>query len=302
MASPDLQRPMKIFVGVDGSEHSYAAIQLLSDLPLPAQTCVTVLAVLIPRDASSYAVRAALLEQVRAQLQERGLEVTTELLTGYPGEMLAAYTEEHRPDLFVLGAKGLRATLGILLGGVAQQMVEYAPCPVWIVRAPYQHLRQVLLTTDGSSYSQCAVDYLAAFPIPADTVIKVMHVLPPLPNAYISAFPSGPQMVPEMPSPEVERITTEMAEQETREGKALLEETVLYLRERGLVANSVLRRGDAATEIIQYAKESNIDLIVTGSRGLSRLRGLLLGSVSRKLVHYAGCSVLIVKGGTHGTD
>ena len=42
--------------------------------------------------------------------------------------------------------------------------------------------------------------------------------------------------------------------------------------------------------------EKNIDLVVVGSRGLSQVGGWLLGSVSRKLVHYAGCSVLIVKG------
>jgi nucleotide-binding universal stress UspA family protein len=43
-------------------------------------------------------------------------------------------------------------------------------------------------------------------------------------------------------------------------------------------------------------KQNQIDLIVAGSRGLSRVRSWLLGSVSRKLVHYSGCSVLIVRG------
>jgi nucleotide-binding universal stress UspA family protein len=54
-------------------------------------------------------------------------------------------------------------------------------------------------------------------------------------------------------------------------------------------------RGDAATEIIQFARQHEIDLIVSGSRGLSPVTSWLLGSVSRKLVHYASCSVLIVK-------
>jgi nucleotide-binding universal stress UspA family protein len=56
-----------------------------------------------------------------------------------------------------------------------------------------------------------------------------------------------------------------------------------------------LLRGDAATEIIQFAKEENIDMIIAGSRGLSQTQSWLLGSVSRKLVHYAPCSVLLVK-------
>jgi nucleotide-binding universal stress UspA family protein len=54
-------------------------------------------------------------------------------------------------------------------------------------------------------------------------------------------------------------------------------------------------RGDAATEILNFAQNINADLIVAGSRGLSQIQGWLLGSVSRKLVHYARCSVLIAK-------
>jgi len=42
-------------------------------------------------------------------------------------------------------------------------------------------------------------------------------------------------------------------------------------------------------------KDQKIDLIVTGSRGLGQIRSWLMGSVSRKLVHYSGCSVLVVR-------
>jgi nucleotide-binding universal stress UspA family protein len=62
-----------------------------------------------------------------------------------------------------------------------------------------------------------------------------------------------------------------------------------------LKLKTVLKSGDAATEIIEYVKKNKIDLIVAGSRGLSRVRSWLLGSVSRKLVHYSGCSVLTVR-------
>ena len=54
-------------------------------------------------------------------------------------------------------------------------------------------------------------------------------------------------------------------------------------------------RGDAATEIIDYANMHHMDLIVAGSRGLSGFKGWWMGTVSRKLVHYSKSSVLIVK-------
>ena len=83
--------------------------------------------------------------------------------------------------------------------------------------------------------------------------------------------------------------------EEERIGEALLETTARSLDERGWKVATKLLRGDAATEILSHIQERDIDLVVAGSRGLSELRGWLLGSVSRKLIHYADCSVLIVK-------
>jgi nucleotide-binding universal stress UspA family protein len=82
---------------------------------------------------------------------------------------------------------------------------------------------------------------------------------------------------------------------ETEEGQALLARTLETLRVGGIQAKGIMPRGDAATEIIEYVREHKVDLVIGGSRGLNPVTGWLLGSVSRKLVHYAGCSVMIVK-------
>jgi nucleotide-binding universal stress UspA family protein len=52
---------------------------------------------------------------------------------------------------------------------------------------------------------------------------------------------------------------------------------------------------DPATGILDFAREHAIDLIVVGSRGIGRLPGLLLGSVSQKHASLAPCSVLIAR-------
>jgi nucleotide-binding universal stress UspA family protein len=157
-----------------------------------------------------------------------------------------------------------------------------------------------VLITDGSVYSQHAMDYLAAFPLPQGIDLRVLHVLQPAisPAMLARTWPVGSEAVSAVPSYETERLLSKQAELEEQEGKALLERVVNHLENQGLQASSVLLRGDAATEIIDYVKAHQIDLIVAGSRGLSQMKRLLLGSLSRKLVHYAGCSVLIVKGGS----
>lgn len=47
--------------------------------------------------------------------------------------------------------------------------------------------------------------------------------------------------------------------------------------------------------ITAYAEEGNFDLIVTGTRGQTRLRRTFLGSVANGIAHYAHCSVLVVR-------
>ena len=53
--------------------------------------------------------------------------------------------------------------------------------------------------------------------------------------------------------------------------------------------------GDAAEEITRIASEVTADLIVLGSRGLGQLKGLMIGSVSHKVLQTAPCACLIVK-------
>jgi nucleotide-binding universal stress UspA family protein len=290
---------------VDGSEHSLAATEFIRDLPLSAGSEVTALAVLTPRFADTPG-RAALLEalnKVRAILQGTVASVNTGLLHGYPAEELTRFADEHRPDLIGIGAKGLHATFGILLGGVAQQIVEYASSPVLVVRAPYTGLWRVLLVTDGSVYSQRAVAYLAQFPFPETAEVRVMHVLPPLPPVRFFApiRPLGVEVVPPEAYSEVYKAMVQQAEREEQMGQAILAEAKERLRTSGVEAATVLVRGDTAAEIIEYIRTHKVDLVVAGSRGLSQVKGWLLGSLSRKLVHYAGCSVLIVKGGSEST-
>jgi nucleotide-binding universal stress UspA family protein len=293
---------MKILLAVDGSEHSHAAARLVRDLPLPAGCQVTVVAVLMPRDASNAAALESILKDTKELLAGTATEVHTELLTGYPAEQISEYAESYIPDLIVLGAKGRRATLGILLGGVVQDIVEYAPDPVLVVRAPYDGLRRVLLVTDGSQHSHRALEYLEYLPLPERTEVIAIHVLPPTPTPALIArsWPAGTEVMAPLPSYETEQMIAHQAEEEERQGRELLERTLKHLEGAGISATSALLRGDGASEILEYVRAHQIDLIVAGSRGLSQMKRLLLGSLSRKLVHYASCSVLIVKGGGHG--
>jgi nucleotide-binding universal stress UspA family protein len=78
------------------------------------------------------------------------------------------------------------------------------------------------------------------------------------------------------------------------------------LRERALthgarLVEPVTLRGDVLESLLDYMARNPQDLVVVGSRGLSRSRRLLLGSVSAGLVNSAHCPVLVVRPGPpHG--
>jgi hypothetical protein len=57
----------------------------------------------------------------------------------------------------------------------------------------------------------------------------------------------------------------------------------------------VVLQGDPATEIVQYARDAGIDLIVMGTHGRTGLDRLLMGSVAEKVLRDSPCSVLVVK-------
>jgi nucleotide-binding universal stress UspA family protein len=300
-------RQKHILLAFDGSEHARAAVELLNDLPL-AGNQVNVLAVMPTQQIAAHEGLLASLDQIQKRLSAAGAKASTELKAGNPAITINAYAAELGIDLIIMGARGLRATLGILLGGVAQQVVEYSNCPVLVVRAPYSGLKRVLVVTDGSPNSKAALEYLAplceagegperrrCFWLPEKSDVSLMHVLPPpLPDDLaLRTWAAGPEVLYPMPSVEVDKEAIEAEENE--QGKRLLEGAKEILMSASIQATTIMPRGDAATEIIAYAQANQIDLIVCGSRGLSPVAGWLLGSVSRKLVHYAGCSVLIVK-------
>ncbi len=64
---------------------------------------------------------------------------------------------------------------------------------------------------------------------------------------------------------------------------------------KGITCEIVIRDGQPFVQIIRCAREVKADLIVMGSRGLTGLAQVLIGSVAEKVVRKAPCSVLVVK-------
>ncbi|WP_394154923.1 universal stress protein [Loktanella salsilacus] len=75
---------------------------------------------------------------------------------------------------------------------------------------------------------------------------------------------------------------------------AILQNAAKLVQEAGYAAPATnILRGTPAEAILEHARLTNADLIVAGRRGYGTLRGMLVGSVSQKLIAHATCPVLI---------
>jgi len=296
MITPNLCT-LNILLADDGSAHSKAAIKLLGDLPLTEESLIKALRVFTPSDTADVWLLERTLELTEKALKEQGKRVESEIVLGHPAEKIIEVAKEHEASMIVIGAKGLRATLGILLGGVVQQVIEHAELPVLVVREPYNGLKRVLFTVDGSEQSNNMIDCMGDFPFPDGVEFDVLHVAPPIPSEQeiVQYWPSGLDVSFTVPVDEIRQQIEERAKEEEAFGKKVLLEARETLLEHGIKAQISFMRGDGATEIIEYAKDRRTDLIVSGGRGFGPVRSWILGSVSRKLLHYAPCSVMVVK-------
>ncbi|WLV25919.1 universal stress protein [Aciduricibacillus chroicocephali] len=86
----------------------------------------------------------------------------------------------------------------------------------------------------------------------------------------------------------------ELNSKEQERGMWMLGKYNTQLKSNGITAEEVFLQGDPAKQILQYAKDKNQEMIIIGSRGLSGIKEMLLGSVSHKVSQLANCPVLIV--------
>lgn len=141
-------------------------------------------------------------------------------------------------------------------------------------------IKKILVPVDGSASSNRAAEFGAR--LAADTGASL---------TLLFAFePTGPATMgmASLSKKEVKDTVDRIAE------KALAG-AIKATAKAGVTAKQQVALGHPAADIIDFAKKDKSDLIVMGSRGLSPMKGLLLGSVSEKVLRHASCAVTIVR-------
>jgi nucleotide-binding universal stress UspA family protein len=177
-------------------------------------------------------------------------------------------------DLLVVGARGIGGFEGLLLGSVSERVAQSATAPVAVVRgaAPVREGR-VVVGVDGSARSLAALRWAAAESAARDADLDVVHAwrLPVMADGLM--------------------MTTDFAVME-EEGRAILDRALDDPALAGIRVRPHFSNHGAAGSLIEVA--AGAGLVVVGTRGLGRLTGALMGSVSRQLLHHAPCPVVVL--------
>lgn len=265
----------RMLLVVDGSEYSEGAIAEAIRL---AKRCggklhvMTVLPAGIEHEALGQAVldqekrdAVARLTAVRERAATAGIDC--EVLLGHGEDPFLEIVEEaefSRMDLIIMGRRDKRDLTRALLGSTAAKVIGHAVCNVLVVpRGASFEGKGILVAVDGSRHAEAAASMVAG-----------MVGLCKAPVTAVSAA-----------------IDARLSD----DAKQIVNRAREWLASKDVSAAAEVGVGAPDAVIADSAKTHGADLIVMGSRGLTGLDRLLVGSVSERVIGRVGCPVMVVK-------
>lgn len=213
-------------------------------------------------DLQRRSARQHLEEVVR---QEIAYPVHARLVEAYPAEAILRTADEMGAGLLVLGTHGRSGLNRLLLGSVAEKVVRQAQVPVLVVKREVPLSFQHLL---------CPVNYT---PVAMES----------LRHAADLASRCGAELVV---------MSVEESEDQgvRRDHEEQLRTLIPQPLQDHCRLRHVVRRGEAAEQILQLAAEEHSDLLVIGAQHRPLLEATILGTTSVRVMRHAPCSVLTV--------
>jgi nucleotide-binding universal stress UspA family protein len=228
-----------------------------------------------------------LLAKLSKALASPGVKAETMIRRGSPADEIIKACRGMPADLVLVGFKGTGDSPEFLLGSVAHKVIKYAPCSVLVTKRRTETVNRVLVPLDGSKYSDEMVRFLLRMPLPPRAEVLAMVVLQSFAAAFVKAYTLDLERDRE--------IVAELQEAEEEAARRVLTEAEGQLRKGRYRVSTIVARGDPSREILREAAQRDIDLIALGAKGLTGVRGFLLGGVAQRIARYAKSSVLIVR-------
>ena len=295
----------RILLPLDGSERSLATVRYITKIKPFHQMQVVLFHVHAgspesyfdlgkdPRSTGTAAyVRAWEIQQKRnsQDYMEKARQIL--LNAGFPAEAVSVKIQKRRKgiardiikearegyDAVVARRRGLGALRGIVLGSVANKLLEKLIFLPFLLVGKTAAGNRILLAFDGSPGAMRAVKFMGSTLGGTDFEICLIHVI----RGNLEAKPEYQRF--SLPWELIENAGIDMAPRIEEARKVLLQSGFKENRISTKIITGVLSR---AAAIVEEARQENYDTIVLGRRGLSQVRTFFIGRVTNKVIHMA---------------
>lgn len=284
---------MRIVVGIDWSEESFATVQQVLHVFRPTQVALVhgvsmgLLEYPSVAQAANFQgydeLRRALTEAGRqvldraASMLPSGCEVTKVNEVGNPGQIILDTAETIQADLVAVGTRGRGQLAEIVLGSVSHRVLMHATRPTLVVKGGDRRLHKVLVAVEGKDDGERITQWLVRHPFAHPVELCIISVVVPL-------HPADPYSLAGLES--WPAVATTHAEEVVKTVSAGLSSPQYTTSIRVLT-------GEVAAVVADLARDT--DLVVVASHGRHRLERLLLGSASHAIVHRVAVPTLVIR-------
>lgn len=204
---------------------------------------------------------------------------------------IVRHAEELRVDLIVLSPHGRGGLRELVMGSIAQRVLQRGPAPIFLVHPtggppPAFACRTILVPLDGTAAHEPALDVAVELAGPYGARLQLVIVVP-TPATLSGGTAAAGVMMPLATSALLDLATDGAAEYVRRQ--------VERVRAGGLEAAAEVRRGEPAANLVEAAERSGADVITMASHGRAGLQAFWEGSVSAKVLARFGRPVLLVR-------
>ncbi|WP_327002192.1 universal stress protein [Dactylosporangium sp. NBC_01737] len=274
-----MEHQVNVVVGVDGSAQSMEAVEWAAADAARRHRRLQIIHACPPHGAHP----APALDEAVARARAVSAELSITTSAPVQPAAVALLDASRWADTVVVGSRGLGGFGGLLLGSVGGQLAAHGACPVVVVRgdgrAGGPEAGRVLVGVDGSHDTDRAMRFAFEQASFRGAGLTAVHT-------YVWPGSTGPGDILPLVYDEDDLRDDErrlFAEAVAGWTDKFPDVDVRWCNVRGGAAGVLTRLSHGA------------ELLVVGSRGRGSFTGLLLGSVSRAMLHHAACPVAVVR-------
>lgn len=284
---------MKILFCTDGSKISFNALKNIAYWIKQATIdtiCVidwNILPAEITIDEENFSFSCAnvadtILDYAEEEIKNLGLQLGNRIKNcGSAIESILEQSEKEKYDLILMGSHGKKG-IQKWLGSVSQEIINSSKISDYIAKKE-NNKKKVLFTTDGT---ECSLSVIGEIISDIELSDKEVHI------CMVNEDPNLLFLEGTLDT----NWLLDIQKQQYVYASNAIESIKKIIESRGIEVNqSTILTGIPAQEIINYAKNNEIDLIILGSRNKSKMDRFLMGSVSKRILENVVSDIWLVR-------